>query len=124
MPSSCATRAAALLLLAVSSPCRAAAQAESYTITADAWSCQGRGALMDRVKPETAQCLPMLKAGPVDVLAFQGPYAFICEKLDDARGRSYACSYVLTRDLRDRAGRTVPPHVSKTSPSPHFFDAD
>ncbi|MGD0141608.1 MAG: hypothetical protein ABSC92_00455 [Rhizomicrobium sp.] len=107
------------------------AQTGGYTISGDAWTCTGRGAIayMEATqgdaaasRAEHAECLPMLSAGPVNVIAFQGKYAFICDRLKDDLGESFACTYALTKDLRDSKGARVPDHFSKQSPSPRFFD--
>lgn len=115
------------------------AQAEVYRIAADAWSCQGAGALYDMKRPwnlddrreaaefkrltDQAHCLPELSEHPVGVMAFQGDYAFICERSDLNGPPMFDCTYVLTKDLLDERGNIVKPQVSKVTPAPHFFDA-
>jgi hypothetical protein len=78
----------------------------------------------DRIQHEvkTAECLPQMDAGPVNVLQFQGRFAFLCERLTGAVMPVTDCTYALTADLRDKKGARVPDHFSKASPSPHFFD--
>jgi hypothetical protein len=116
--------------------CCGSAHAEDYRLRDSngpdpphVWACTGWGWLREAdagqltsTQLAKAQCIPMIIGGPVNVVAFQGEYAFICEKLDDALGHSFYCTYVLTRDVLDARGHVVGPHFSKASPSPHFFD--
>ncbi len=79
---------------------------------------------------QTANCMPMLATHPykVSVMAFQGEYAFVCQILNpkDAGGEydlpHYSCTYAMTKHLRDMKGQMPVSQVSKTSPSPSFFD--
>jgi|HubBroStandDraft_2_1064218.scaffolds.fasta_scaffold42356_3 hypothetical protein len=103
------------------------AHADNYTLSGDAWTCKGPGALVDvethdntdviiESEIKSAQCLPEFSDTTVNVIAFQGKYAFFCEKLSlNAKlgmGDIYSCSYALTKDLRDKKGAVVPDHVS------------
>jgi hypothetical protein len=80
----------------------------------------------------TANCMPRIAtathADKVNVIAFQGEYAFVCQfhnpKVFGAEYDLpyYRCTYAMTKHLRDGNGQTPPSQVSKTSPSPSFFN--
>lgn len=120
-----------LLLWAVGFACIAGAPAlgAGYTIVGSAWTCQGEGTIeiaeSGTARPDQiskAQCLPQMLDGPTTVIAFQGKYAYVCDKLKGGPIDAFYCRYALTRDLRDPAGGGVPEHYSKEMVSPHFFD--
>lgn len=114
----------------------------AYVLHAPYWWCANGRATLDDVDklrpdyepPETvrrmkeSRCLSFVGVPdyPVSVIAFQGRYAFICDKqrppMDPEKSPSFFCYYTLTKYLRDRDGKAVSNHFSKTSPSPHFFD--
>lgn len=61
----------------------------------------------------------------INVIAFMGRIAFVCQKQDlsdGGRDQSFYCQYVMTKHLRTLDDKAVPNQVSKKSPSPTFFD--
>jgi hypothetical protein len=114
---------ALLCLVAIPSAADAADPPKgTYFIAADAWTCEGRGAIREaeqRAKntpldtPQSAQfqatvghahCLPSFGPKPVNVMRVDGDYVYLCDKLRDCLGGSVLCTYALVADIQNGEG--------------------